>query len=105
MLARVVDHFVVTHSLGMHARVCSRWIKKIQALSPNKEGDSSEWIWIRFNNQEIPADSLFRLLESRIRCGTQFDLILDQRYAYDENIGRELAFIISQDAFEKSEMF
>ncbi|GHS91502.1 hypothetical protein AGMMS49949_02010 [Alphaproteobacteria bacterium] len=103
MVTKKVDHFLVSHPLGMHARVCSRWIKKIQTLRLADWDCLEEWVWIAYQDGPIPADSLFKLLETRIPCGAEFDLLMDELCSYNKDVGKELAFIISQDAFERSE--
>ncbi|MDR0631244.1 MAG: HPr family phosphocarrier protein [Holosporales bacterium] len=99
-MQKKVAHFTVTHPLGMHARVCSRWIKALQKLRPANVAYSSEWAWINYEGTTIPADSLFKLLETRISCGAEFDLVLDETCLYDVEVGKELAYVISQQAFE-----
>lgn len=100
MTARPVAHFVVTHPLGMHARVCSRWIKILQRLCPIDLEYAEEWAWIVYKDSTIPADSLFRLLETRIPYGAEFDLLLDERCVFESSVEEQLAFVISQAAFE-----
>lgn len=102
MTARLVAHFSVTHPLGMHARVCSKWIKALQKLRPADLDYAEEWAWIVYKDSTIPADSLFKLLEVRIPCGAEFDLMLDERCAFGPVLEDELAYIISQAAFEPS---
>lgn len=97
---RRVAHFVVTHPLGMHARVCSRWIKVIQKMRPSDLDYSQEWAWIEYQGEKISADSLFKLLETRVPCGAEFDLVLDEKCTYNMQISEELSYIISQQAFE-----
>jgi phosphotransferase system HPr-like phosphotransfer protein len=99
-MQKKVAHFVVTHPLGMHARVCSRWIKTLQKLRPANITYSTEWAWIEYEGVVIPADSLFKLLETRISCGSEFDLVLDESCLYDVQVGKELAYVVSQQAFE-----
>lgn len=102
MAGRKVAHFAVTHPLGMHARVCSKWIKVLSRIRPSELEFNQEWIWIRYKDEAIAADSLFRLLETRIPCGAEFDLILDDPWPYDPQLSDELANIISLAAFEMS---
>ncbi|MDR1597528.1 MAG: HPr family phosphocarrier protein [Holosporales bacterium] len=97
---KIVSHFVVTHPLGMHARVCSKWIKFIQKLRSIDMSDVQEWAWLEYEGRSIPADSLFKLLEARIPCGAEFDLVLDDSCLYDVQVGKELAHVISLEAFE-----
>lgn len=86
----------------MHARVCSRWIKTLQKLRSGNVAYAQEWAWIEYEGMVIPADSLFKLLETRIHCGAEFDLVLDDSCLYDVQVGNELAYVISQKAFELS---
>lgn len=87
-------HFVVTHPLGMHARVCSKWIKILQKIRPESLNYAEEWAWIEYNNETIPADSLFKLLEMRIPCHAEFDLVVNSNIWTNE-IQEELELIVS----------
>jgi hypothetical protein len=84
----------------MHARVCSKWIKAIQKIRSSEISYSQEWALIEYGEVIIPADSLFKLLETRIPCGAEFDLVLDDSCLYDVQVGKELAHVISLQAFE-----
>lgn len=100
-MPKIVSHFVVTHPLGMHARVCSKWIKTLQKIRPEGLEYSEEWAWIIYNDEKIPADSLFKLLETRIPCSAEFDLLMQEEDCkYDATVGEELSNIISQEAFD-----
>jgi phosphotransferase system HPr-like phosphotransfer protein len=96
----IIEHFTVTHPLGMHARVCSRWIKIIQKIKPTATSLQNEWAWIEYKGNKISAESLFKLLEARIPCGAEFDLVLDKNCLYDAQVGKDLAFVISIQSFD-----
>jgi phosphotransferase system HPr-like phosphotransfer protein len=95
-------HFTVTHPLGMHARVCSRWVKLIQQISGLEDvmrGETSCPVLIRYNGEEIPANSLFKLLEARIPCGAEFDLIIQSGVEISADTQEKLDFVISKQSF------
>jgi phosphotransferase system HPr-like phosphotransfer protein len=91
---RTAAHFVVMNQLGMHARVCSKWVRIMQ--SAFSESWSEQSAWIIYEREKIPACSLFKLLEARIPCGAEFDLLIDENVTYDESILSELASVISK---------
>jgi phosphotransferase system HPr-like phosphotransfer protein len=103
-------HFVVTHPLGMHARVCSRWVKLMQQVSQQNScrerreaavyEDALSPASIRYTGEDIPADSLFKLLEARIPCGAQFDLLIRKGVEISADVLEKLAFIISKQSFD-----
>lgn len=95
-----VSRFSVTHPLGMHARVCSKWVRTLFKMRPRGLEFAQEWAWIEYRGEQIVADSLFQLLEARIPCGAEFDLFLDHTLTYDEGLHVELESIISSSAFE-----
>ncbi|MDR2464257.1 MAG: HPr family phosphocarrier protein [Holosporales bacterium] len=100
-MATTVDHFTVTHPLGMHARVCARWIKIIQKIRPANLPQQDEWAWIAYKGSKISAESLFKLLEARIPYGAKFDLVLDENCLYDAQVKADLAFVISVQSFDR----
>jgi phosphotransferase system HPr-like phosphotransfer protein len=100
MLPKIIAHFVVTNPLGMHARVCSKWIKTIQKIEPSA-GDEPA-IWILYNNEKIPAGSLFKLLETRIPCGAEFDLLTKVDIDCDKLVLEELNTILSKQSVNLS---
>ena len=89
--------FTVTHPLGMHARVCSKWVKIINKL--NMSNDDS--ILIKYKNKKIPANSLFALLEERIPQNAEIDLLINKNFSglIDNSTLEELRFIISKESF------
>lgn len=99
MTERCVAHFQVTHPLGMHARVCSRWIKTLLRVRPLSEESPHQWAWLEFPERRVVADSLFQLLESRIPCGAEFNLLLEESVPFDASLEQELREIISLSAF------
>ena len=100
MTEKCVAHFQVTHPLGMHARVCSRWIKTLIRIRPMSADVAHQWAWLGFSERRVVADSLFQLLETRIPCGAEFDLILEESVPFDADVEQELREIISLEAFE-----
>lgn len=97
-----VVHFKVTHPLGMHARVCSRWVKTIQQLEMSLSSEKG-WLHIDYKGEKIPANSLFKLLETRIPCGAEFDLFLFGQYNRAEEILGKLHLIVSDSLFQSSD--
>lgn len=57
-----VSHFSVTHPLGMHARVCSKWVRTLSKMRPRGLEFAQEWAWIEYRGEQIVADSLFNCL-------------------------------------------
>lgn len=94
MIKTFSRHFAVAHPLGMHARVCSKWVQTLQTARPAASG-SEEWIWLVYKGIKIPADSLFKLLELRIPLGAEFDLIVDADSQWSDAIEQELETIIA----------
>jgi phosphotransferase system HPr-like phosphotransfer protein len=88
-----IAHFTITNPLGMHARVCSRWVKIMQKFNMLEYGEES--ILILYNNEKISATSLFKLLEARIPCSAEFDLLIKEEIEYSNNLFEELAAVIT----------
>jgi hypothetical protein len=69
-------------------------------MTPKDIVHGEEWIWIEYGGRRIPANSLFKLLETRIPCGAEFDLLIDENCEYNPKISSDLSYIISKQAFE-----
>lgn len=95
MTKKIIRHFVVRHPLGMHARVCSKWIRTLQQARPEATGYAQEWAWILYNGKATPADSLFKLLELRLPCGAEFDLEVDELCAWTRQVQTSLEQVIA----------
>jgi phosphotransferase system HPr-like phosphotransfer protein len=66
----------------------------------NDSAKATGWASICYNGEDIPANSLFKLLEARIPCGAEFDLCIRGDGEISTDALEKLAFSISNQSFD-----